>query len=64
MRVITPEIAWHYDHESTTTIDFHPHRNLLVVGGSDSTGQNIYLRVWRVGCLHLRGVQSADEFKN
>ena len=24
MKVETPEIAWHCDHDSTTSIDFHP----------------------------------------
>ena len=48
MKVETPQIAWHFEVENTTCIDFHPTLPLLAVGGSDSTGQNVYLRLWQL----------------
>jgi hypothetical protein len=37
MKVEIPELAWHFDLESTTSIDFHPdgEKSLLAVAGSD-----------------------------
>ena len=46
MKVETPEIAWHCDHDSTTSIDFHPFLNILAVAGSDSSNSDVYLRIW------------------
>lgn len=64
MKIFTPELAWHYELESTSSIDFHPKSQLLAVAGSDSTGQNIYLRVWEICCEKLKSMKENQEFKN
>ena len=46
MRFVTPQLAWNYDVESINSIDFHPKRPEFVVCGSDSSGENIYMRFW------------------
>jgi hypothetical protein len=48
MQVETPEIAWHYDHDSTTSIDFHPYTGMFAVAGSDASNTNTFLRVWEL----------------
>ena len=48
MRFTTPQMAWNYDIESINSIDFHPHRSEFVVCGSDSSGENIYMRFWNI----------------
>ena len=48
MKVETPEIAWHFDLDTTTSIDFHPFNSLMAVCGSDSTGATVFLRVWEI----------------
>ena len=64
MRILIPQLAWHYDHESTTSIDFHPYRNLLAVSATDSTGQNTYLRIWEIVLDKLRNVDSFESKLN
>lgn len=63
MRIVTPELAWHFDVDSTTSIDFHPFENLLVVAGSDSTGQNVYLRVWEIDLMKLIDEYDPNDLK-
>lgn len=54
MKVDTPEIAWHYDMDSTTSQDFHPFTNQLAVANSDSSGAEIFLRVWYIDIIYLQ----------
>jgi chromatin assembly factor 1 subunit B len=46
MFVNTLEVAWAYELENLNSIDFHPTQNLLLVGSSDSSSKEIYLRLW------------------
>lgn len=46
MKFITPSIAWNFEIEPIHSIDFHPTRPELAVAGTDSTGENIFLRTW------------------
>ena len=54
MKVETPEIAWHFDIDTTTSVDFHPFNPLIAVAGSDSTGMNVFLRIWEINVNLLR----------
>lgn len=63
MKLETPQIAWHFEVENTTCIDFHPTRPLLAVGGSDSTGQNVYLRIWNLDLKHLEEKSGQIDYK-
>jgi chromatin assembly factor 1 subunit B len=56
MRFVTPQMAWNYDVESINSIDFNPTREELVVCGSDSSGENTFMRFW--------SIQKENIFKN
>ena len=63
MKIETPQIAWHYEIENITCVDFHPQLGLLAVGGSDSTGQNIYLRIWNIDLKMLEEKSGTADIK-
>lgn len=46
MKVNTLPINWCSDIENLNAIDFHPKERLLLVGSTDTSQQNIYLRSW------------------
>lgn len=45
MKVITPNIAWNYEVEPINSIDFRPNTREIAVVGSDSSGEQTYMRV-------------------
>ena len=63
MKIETPQIAWNYDVENTTCIAFHPTLPLLAVGGSDSTGHSVYLRIWNLDIKTLEEKTGTPELK-
>lgn len=46
MRFATPQLAWSFDIEPIHSVDFHPRRAELLVGGADSSGEGVFLRTW------------------
>lgn len=63
MKFDTPQLAWHSDVENTTCIDFHPYEPLFAVGGSDSTGGNVFLRLWKIKLDLLEQKAGTPELK-
>lgn len=45
MQFVTPQIAWSFEVDAIHSIDFSPFEGLLAVGGADSTGDGVYIRV-------------------